>query len=229
MNLNNLEKSIKSLEEEVSTLKGKVSVLEEQFHESTEKLSSLKENQIINAKAIEILTLVQKSTTELTKEIFEGVVTKALQYIHDNNEYKFELEFSRHGNTPKMRFLLKTPDMQESHDILNCRAGGSKDIIALALRLVLLELSRNKGFLFFDEPYKRLDNEKTIQKAIEFVKETQKDTDRQIFIITHKQEVVDSVSNPIIIKSNSSKTESKISDDIKPKRKRGRPRKKESK
>lgn len=223
MNLNNLENSIKSLQEEVSSLKGKVSVLEEQFQESTEKLSKLKENQILNAKAIELLNLVQKATKELIQETFEGIVTKALQYIHQSDDYSFRLVFDRHGNTPKLKFLLKTPDMQEEHDIMNTRAGGSKDIIALALRLVLLEISQNKGFLFLDEPYKRLDNEETITKAIEFVKETQRDTDRQLFIITHKEEVVNSVSDPIIIKS---KPELKNSDNIESKKKRrGRPKK----
>jgi len=99
-----------------------------------------------------------------------------------------------------MSFLLKTSDMQESHEIVHTRAGGSKDIVSLALRLVLLEVSQNKGFLFCDEPFKRLDNEETTQKAIEFLKEVQRETGRQLFIITHKQDVIDSVNNPIIIK-----------------------------
>jgi DNA repair exonuclease SbcCD ATPase subunit len=200
MNLTKIEQSIKLLEEEVGSLKGKTELLETQYTELTELLLKLKEEQVINIQAIEILNLVQKSTKELIQDIFQGVVSKALQFVHQNNAYSFELEFDRHGNTPKMRFLMKTPDMQESHEIVNTRAGGSKDIVALALRLVLLETSKNKGFVFFDEPFKRLDNEETINKAMEFLKETQQDTGRQMFLITHKEEVTKGVSNLITIK-----------------------------
>jgi DNA repair exonuclease SbcCD ATPase subunit len=200
MNLNSIKDKIKNLEEEVASYKGKVSILEEQYAESTNKLSSLNKIQKINLKSVELLNLVQKATKEMIQELFQGIVSKALQFVHQNDDYSFELEFDRHGNVPKMRFLMKTPDMQESHEILTTRAGGSKDIISLALRFVLLEVSYNKGFLFLDEPFKRLDNEDTIQKALEFVKETQKNTGRQIFMITHKKEVIDTVNNPIIIK-----------------------------
>jgi DNA repair exonuclease SbcCD ATPase subunit len=200
MNLNSIESKINSLNTEVASLKGKLSLLEDQHTESTERLLALKDEQILNVKSVELLNIVQKATKELIQDLFQGVVSKALQFVHQNSNYKFELEFNRHGNVPKMSFLMKTPDMQESHEILDTRAGGSKDIIALALRLVLLEISRNTGFLILDEPFKRLDNEETIQKAIEFLKETQKETNRQLFIITHKNEVINSVENPIVIK-----------------------------
>lgn len=230
MNLNNIENSIQSLESEVNSLKGQVKLLGNQYEETVKKLKDLKELQIINVKAIGLLDLVQKATTELIKEMFEEIVSKALQYVYQSNDYKFELEFNKHGNTPKLSFNLKTPDMQESHSILDCRAGGSKDIIALALRFVLLEISRNPGFLFLDEPCKRLDNDETIKKTIDFIKETQRDTGRQIFVITHKDEIVNSVPNPIIFKKEMSITtkcpeksgQLKID---KPKKKRGRPRK----
>jgi len=231
MQLSNLENSIKSFEAEVQELSGSVKTLELQYQESTEKLSSLKTNQVINTKAIELLKMVQKATKELIQETFEGIVTKALQYVHQSDDYTFALKFDERSNKPVLKFLMKTPDMQEEHEIIHTRAGGSKDIIALALRLVLLEVSHNKGFIFGDELFKRLDNTETINKVIEFIKETQRDTNRQIILITHKEEVVNSIENPIIL-SNTNKQLNKISNkasnsaktEIK-KRKRGRPRK----
>jgi len=219
MNLNNIEQSIKNLEENVASLKGKVEVLEQNYQESTEKLSELKSNQIINTKSVELLNIVQKSTKELIKDIFETITTHALQYVHQSNDYKFELDFGKRGNIPEMNFCIKTPNMQESHNILETRGGGSCDIISLALRFVLLEVSQNKGFLFLDEPAKMLDNPETAKKMIEFVKETQSKTNRQIFWITHRDEVVESVLNPIVIKKdNNIKSVPK-------KTKRGRPKK----
>jgi ABC-type multidrug transport system ATPase subunit len=113
--------------------------------------------------------------------------------------------------------------MNEAHDILDTRGGGSCDIVSLALRFVLLEIAKMPGFIFFDECEKHLDSPETLQKMIEFVQEMQKETKRQIFWITHKQEVVDSVINPIIISKNNQKI---ISNEIKKsKKKRGRPKK----
>ncbi|MGD2071886.1 MAG: hypothetical protein PVG65_00145 [Candidatus Thorarchaeota archaeon] len=222
-NLNNLEQQIKSLEEETLSLKGKCKLLEEQFVSSQNKLKELKELQEINQKAIELLTCVSKATREKIKELFESVVTKALQFIHQSNNYNFELEFDRHGNTPKMTFLIKTPDMQESHDLMTTRAGGSKDIVALALRFVLLEISKIPGFIFLDEPAKRLDNPETITKMIEFIQEMQQKTGRQILIITHKQEMVDSIANPIILR-NKCPVSGGHSDKVDKPKKRGRPK-----
>lgn len=202
MNLTNIESKILDLEKETSSVKGRLSLLEDQFMESENTISELKELSIINKKAIEVLNVIQKSTKELICNIFETVVTNALQYVYDDDGYEFKLELLRHGNRSKLTFLLKTPDMQEAHDIMTTRAGGEKDLITLALRFVLLECSKNQGFLFGDEVFKRLDSSETINRAINFIKETQKDTDRQIILITHKQEIVDSIDNPILFTKN---------------------------
>ena len=113
--------------------------------------------------------------------------------------------------------------MSEAHSIIDTRGGGTADIVSLALRLVLLEISKTKGFLFLDEPEKHLDSPETLKKMIEFVQETQRNTQRQIFIITHKQEVVDSVANPIIISDNLQN--SRINELQQKSKKRGRPKK----
>jgi energy-coupling factor transporter ATP-binding protein EcfA2 len=234
MNINNLQSKIKVFEDKVSSTKGRLEMTEEQYISNKEKLDSLKELQMLNSKAIEILNLVQTTVRERIKNIFETTITYALQFIHQSNDYKFELEFDRRGNVPKLQFLLKTPDMQEAHDIMSTRAGGSKDIVALALRFVLLEISKYPGFIFLDEPFKRLDSPATILKAIEFIKENQKASGKQMFIITHEQEVVDSVQNPIILQKKLSKNDSikcpqnngQIEkEDIILKKKRGRPKK----
>lgn len=237
MNVINLEKSIKNFEDNVNSLKGKLNLLEEQFDESNKKLISFKETQIINSKAIELINFVQKITRDLVKDTFEEVVSKALQFIHQDNNYKFELEFDRRGSIPELNFNIKTPDMQETHNILTTRGGGTADIVSLALRFVLLEVSKMPGFIFFDEPAKHLDSPETLIKMIEFIKEMQNETKRQVFWITHKEEVVNSVQSPIIIKNQISinnqnkikeslnKNEESLNKEESFKKKRGRPKK----
>lgn len=225
INIKSLESQIKSLEDNVSSLKGKVELLENQYNDSQEKVTSLKDLQDTNKKAIELLTFVQGVTKESTKRIFEGVITNALRFIYQTNEYDFELEFSKRGNVPELKFNIKKPEMQNFHDIMATSAGGNRDIVALALREILLETFKVSGFLLLDEPFKRLDNSETINKAMEFIKELQQKTGRQIFIISHKQEVIDSVPNPIILKRF--KVSEKIVDKKPelPKKKRGRKKK----
>lgn len=199
MNLNDLEQQFNELQSEVSSLKGKLDLLDELFITNQNKQKELIKEQIINKKSVEVLNLVQKATKELVCNSFETIVTNALQFIHQNDEYKFELEFTKRGNIPELNFQVKTPDMQEAHDIIDTRGGGSTDIISLALRFVLLEISKRKGFVFLDEPFKHLDNKETAKKGLEFLKEMQKNSNRQIFIITHRDEIVEEIEKPIIL------------------------------
>jgi DNA repair exonuclease SbcCD ATPase subunit len=201
MNITNLQSEIKKLEDNVSSLNGKTELLESQYIDLQEKQSILKENQIIISQAIELLNIIQSANKEIIKSVFENIVTKALNFINQSNDYKFELEFDTRGNLPTLRFLLKTPRMKEAHDILDCNCGGDKDVVSVALRHVLLEVSKTPGFLFLDEIDKRLDSPETEQKMLEFIQELQKETNRQVLLITHSQRVVDSVPNPIIFKS----------------------------
>ena len=225
MNLTTLENKLENLDNEVKELSGSIKTLEQQYTDSVQSLKELKELQNTNIKAVELLDFVQKVTKDLIKDTFENVTTQALQFIHQDDNYEFELDFGRRGAIPELNFKIKTPDMQEAHSILDTRGGGTADVVSLALRLVLLEVAKMKGFLFLDEPEKHLDSPETLQKMLEFIQEMQRETKRQIFWITHKQEVVDSVPNPIIIKEKGSQVNEhsqKVND--KPKRKRGRPK-----
>ena len=199
MDILHIEKAIKEIENKTSSLKGKIDLLEEQYIALQTKINELKELHIVNKKAVDVLNLVQQATKELITDMFESIVTKALQFIHQNDAYNFKLEFGKRGQIPELNFNISTPTMQEPHSILETISGGSSDIISLALRFVLLEVSKTNGFLFCDEPEKHLDSQETTSKMIEFIKETQKNTGRQIIIISHKQEMCDNADNLITL------------------------------
>lgn len=224
--MNNLEikKQIQTLESEVNSLKGQTDLLNKQLEDSIVKRKDLQSLQILNQKSTELLHLVKKVTQEKIQQMFEDVVSQALNYIYQSNEHKFELDFGKRGHLPILNFLVKTPEMQEKHDILSVSAGGNRDIMALALRFVLLEVSKMSGFLILDEPMRRLDNEETINQAMKFIKELQEKTKRQIIIIAHEQEVVDNADNSIVISKNLQKCSKTETEEIKPKKKRGRPK-----
>jgi len=228
MNNLTIKKQIQNLESEVNSLKGKTELLNKQLEESIVKQKDLQSQQILNQKSTELLHLVKKVTQDKIKEMFENVVTEALNYIYNSNEYRFELDFDKRGQLPTLKFNVKTEEMLEKHDILSVSAGGNRDIIALALRFVLLEVSKMPGFLMLDEPVRRLDNAETINQTMKFIKELQTRTKRQIIVIAHEQEIVDNADNSIIIsKSNQKrlvKDKANIIETDKPKKKRGRPK-----
>jgi len=199
MNLLSLEQKIKDFDKEVNTTKGKLDLLKDQMKNNDNNLEEKKALSLTITKSVEILNLVSKSTKELIKNSFENIVSRGLQFIHQNDNYGFKLDFTKRGNLPELKFKVISDDMKEYHNIIDCNAGGSKDIISLALRQVLLEISKNKGILALDEPDKRLDKEELNIKTMEFIKEMQKETKRQVFLITHRKYAIESVDKPIII------------------------------
>ena len=198
--LNNLKNFISELDKDISSLKGKCSLLSEQIKDSKTQLDTNKIEKEKHQKAVEVLNFIQSQTQDKIKESFEEITTYALKYIY-SSDYKFELEFDRRGNLGTMEFNIKTPDFTESANICDTSGGGIIDIVALALRMVLLEVSYPKieGPIILDESLKHLSKEYR-EKASNFLNEINKKLNRQIIMITHAEEFKDSKYNLLEIK-----------------------------
>jgi len=199
LDLNILESKLKELNKEVGSLEGQRDLLLSSIDDNQDKVNRLKIAKEQNLKAVEILNLVQKTTRDKIKESFEQIVSYALKYIY-SDDYSFELDFSRRGNLSTMDFNIKTPEFSESADPNDTSGGGVLDICALALRMVLLEVSTPKveGCIILDESLKHLSKE-YLFKASQFLNEINKKLGRQIIFITHQQEFIDNAENPIQI------------------------------
>ena len=127
------------------------------------------------------------------------MVTFALHSIYQE-DYQFQLEFGTRGNIGEMDFKLKTPGNKEFRDLKNCTAGGSLDIISLALRFVLIQVIRPKveGFVVIDEGTKML-SKNYRENEYSFYKHISEKLNRQFIIITHSQEIIDLAENKILI------------------------------
>ena len=99
-----------------------------------------------------------------------------------------------------MDFNIKTPEFSESADPNDTSGGGVLDICALALRMVLLEVSTPKveGCIILDESLKHLSKD-YLFKASQFLNEINKKLGRQILFITHQQEFIDNAEHSIEI------------------------------
>lgn len=195
-----LESKVTFINSELSSLEGKCSLLDEQISESEQKIKNLSHKKELYKKSVELLSLVQQATKEKIKEGFESIVSYALKYIY-NADYEFSLEFGKRGNLQEIDFNVKTPDFKLPSDPKDTSGGGVLDILSLALRTALLELSKPKieGFIVLDEPFKHLSKD-YLQQAGEFLKAINKRINRQIIMITHKEEMLSNADNLIEIK-----------------------------
>lgn len=198
--LEQLKNSLDELTSKVSSLKGQENLLSEQIGSSKENIQEYRTKRIVYKKSIEFLTIVQGATKEKIKKGFEQIVTYALRFIY-SSDYKFELEFERIGNLQKLDFNIKTPDKQNPLNPMDTSGGGVLNILSLALRVSLLELIRPKleGFLVLDEPFHNLSKE-YMEQAHKFIEAINKKMGRQIILITHKSELLNSENNLIEIK-----------------------------
>jgi len=201
--------SLKSLENQFSELTRKLGEVQGEFkHIKQEKnalemnLCKLDTDKELHAKAVELLSVVQKVSQEKIKDGFETLITQALHYVFENDTM-FELTFGRRGNLQELDFNIKKPGFEEAYDIIDTDSGGVIDIVSTALRLVLMEISTPKieGFIILDEPFTGVSkDEDYLVRAKDFIQEIHNKLNRQMIIISHEPVYVDSDYNIINIK-----------------------------
>ena len=198
-----IEEQINSLNSSLSSLKGQCLMLNEQLDMSEQKIIAFDKKRELYTKSVELLNLVSEATKTKTKLGFEKIVTYALRYIY-NSDYSFELEFGRRGNLSELDFNVKTPECKEALDLLDSQAGGVLDVVSVALRIALLELIKPKieGFLILDESFKHLHSipPEYLERVSLFIKEINKKFNRQIIMITGREELKREADNLIELK-----------------------------
>jgi len=198
-----ITEELKNLKSDIDALSGKSELLSTQIEDATVEVESLRHNKELYKKSVELLVLTQKANEENIKKGFETIVTQALHYIY-GKDYKFELEFSRRGNLQEMNFNVVTPECKKALDPIDTSAGGVLDIVSLALRIALMELSvpRVGGFLVIDEGFKHLHPipEQYLSNASKFLQAINKRVGRQIIMITGRPELINDAQNTIEIK-----------------------------
>jgi DNA repair ATPase RecN len=124
------------------------------------------------------------------KKRIEEIVTSALSVVF-GKDYRFEVEIGIKANQPvaeywleseNVRTQLKPPDYD--------RGGGVADVVSLALKLAVAELSGVRGPLFLDEVGKHVSQEFAPNVAY-FLKEYSDKFNRQIVLITHNQHLAE--------------------------------------
>ena len=198
-----IETQINELSSRLNSLKGQCSLLNEQLTLSEHKLVDYKNKKQLYAKSVELLNYVSEITTIKTTQGFEKIITYALRYIY-NSDYKFKLEFGRRGNLSELFFKCKAPGEKEYLEVSpEYPGGGVLNVISIALKIALLELTRTKikGFLILDESFANLHPTPSmyLENARKFVRAIHEKIGRQIIMITGREEFIQEADNVIKI------------------------------
>ena len=140
----------------------------------------------LNEKVQRLLQLTSEFARQQAKSRIEEIVTSALTVVF-GKDYKFRLSLEVRSNRPEVDYWLesegivtqlKPPDYD--------RGGGVADVVSLALRLAVTELSEVRGPVFLDEVGKHVSAEYAPNVAY-FLKEYSGKFGRQMILITHNE------------------------------------------
>ena len=195
--IKNLDNQFLSLKQELGHLEGQYDLLSRQILTSKDNIQKYEEAKQIDLKAVEVLNVVQKQSRDVVKNTFESLVSFALKSVY-GEDYLFRLEFGNRGNLGELDFMLKSPENTEYLPIEECTAGGSVDVIALALRFVLLQVLKVPGPVILDEPTKMLSSNYRINEYNLYRYLSEK-LERQLIIISHSKEIIELADTKVII------------------------------
>jgi DNA repair exonuclease SbcCD ATPase subunit len=182
--LNKSKLDLKTAAQKVAAREGQRDLLLQQ-RKAAEERKAASEDKLGAFDLVQIL--LQKTSDyarQRAKQRIEEIVTSALSVVFAK-EYRFIVQLEVKANQPVAEYFLesdgvvtqlKPPDYD--------RGGGVADIISLALRLAVGELSGVQGPLFLDEVGKHVSQEYAPNVAY-FLKEYSEKFGRQIVLITH--------------------------------------------
>lgn len=198
--LENLESSLAALRTRYSQGQGQRDLLVSQRREKQNKLTAAQADIELWRDVQVLLSKASEFAREQLKTRIEQTVTAALAAIFNDSSMKFEIEMGNIGGRPAAdwRVVSSYGDIGSGSQVSvvaspeDAKGGGVTDVVSLALRLALLELSRPKpgGPVLFDEPGKMISKE-YLPSVAEFLKSYAAKTGRQIIMVTHHEVLAD--------------------------------------
>lgn len=189
-----IELSLAGLREKYQQAAGQLVLLEGQRDKKQKVLVQARDD-IETWEQVQILLAKTSSyAREQLKLRIEEIVTAALQAVWEDDR-RFVVRLYAYNSQPAADFkvLKRGPDGEfvEVHPY-DGSGGGLADVVSMALRLSLLELTRPKpgGPIILDEPAKHVDNENAGAKMVNiarFLEKYTKSTGRQMLFNSHNQ------------------------------------------
>jgi DNA repair exonuclease SbcCD ATPase subunit len=133
-----------------------------------------------------LFTTIGETRQEMARQQIEGLVTRGLQTIFDE-DLSFHLVPSVRGNNAQVDFVIRSGsgDTEVDTPVLEARGGGMAVVVAFMLRLVVLLLTPGtRKVLFLDESFAHVSRGYEPRVA-EFLRMVSENAGVQIVLITH--------------------------------------------
>ena len=205
MDLQTIKSELTRKQQEYSEAVGKKKHLERQLQQTDDQLQEVIHNIGVWRQTQTLLSKVSEYARAQLKTRIEETVTAALQAVVDETmQFKIEIGESGGKATAEWRVVSSFGGNEVSRSPEAGRGGGVSDIVSLALRLALLELSRPKigGPVILDEPGKHVSRE-YLPYLAEFLREYAQQTGRQVIMVTHHGVLADVADKGYRVEKNS--------------------------
>lgn len=194
--LDQFEKNIEALEKHYEDFALKCAMkksikrnLEIKLENKEEELRKVEETIDILEQVRILLQRASEYAREQIKQQIEMLVTHCLQFVFGPYlEFKIELSEIRGKADAEFYVISIFDDVKVKTKPQDARGGGIVDVIALALRIAVIQStsSYGDGPLILDEPAKHVSSE-YIGNVAQFLKQISEVFHRQIIMITHNQ------------------------------------------
>lgn len=202
-----LEPKLAALRNRHSQAQGQRDLLVQQRREKEQQLTQARADIELWRQVQVLLGKASEFAREQLKQRIEQTVTAALAAIFNDSSMKFEIEMGNIGGRPAADWRVVScygvPAKAGDEDIMvnaytvtaspeDAKGGGVTDVVSLALRLALLELSRPRpgGPVLLDEVGKHVSAE-YVANVAEFLRQYAAQTGRQVILVTHQQGLMD--------------------------------------
>jgi ABC-type uncharacterized transport system YnjBCD ATPase subunit len=165
---------------------GEAAAIGRQGKAAKAEVARLRESLELHEKVLGVLTSVGEARQESAQRQVEGLVTRALQAIFEEN-LSFHLVPAVKGNQAVIDFVLRSKygDTEIDTPVLEARGGGMAAVVGFILRLTVLLLTPNaRRILFLDESFGMV-SASYEPRVAEFLRQVADKAGVQIVLITH--------------------------------------------
>lgn len=166
---------------------GEAAIIGRQGKAARAEVERLRAQLELHEKVLGVLTSVGEARQEHAQRQVEGLVTRALQAIFDEN-HSFHLVPSVKANRAEIDFVLRSrlaDGTEVDTPVMDARGGGMAAVVGFVLRLVVLLLTPGaRRILFLDETFGMV-SKGYEPRVADFLREVADKAGVQIVLITH--------------------------------------------
>lgn len=167
---------------------GEAHLVARQGKEAQAQVAELRQAVELHEQAASLLNTIGEERQDSAREQVEGLVTRALQVVFDEN-LSFHMVPSVRANRAEVDFVIRSAygDSVVETSVLDARGGGMAAVAGFVLRLVVLLLTPGaRRFLALDESFAHT-SASYEPRVAEFLREVVDKAGVQVLLVTHSQ------------------------------------------